>query len=137
MTLDLQGDQQAQEQFSRWLSAFPLFAQVDRFWLEPGGARALILGGKLEIDLGLGVVDGALLVTFENARQRVFGASRIPEAVWLGKVAAVVKQAALAAPKSVSLTLIGDVLWVRVAGVRFVRVLINAERLFLQVESDA
>ena len=137
MTIDLLGTQEDQKAFSFWLADFPAFAAVDRFWLEPDGARASILGGKLEIDLGLGVVDGALLITFENARQRVFGASRIPEAVWLGKVAAVVKQAALAAPKSVSLTLIGDVLWVRVAGVRFVRVLINAERLILQVESDA
>ena len=137
MTLDLQGTQEDQKAFSRWLAGFPLFAAVDRFWLEPSGARALILGEKLELDLGLGVVDGALLVTFENTRQKVLGASRLPEAVWLGQVAAVVKGAALNAPASISLTLTGRELRVRLHGWAFSRVLLSAERLILELEPDA
>ena len=137
MTLDLQGDQDAQEQFSRWLAGFPALAAADRFWLEPGGARALILGGKLELDLGLNVENGALLITFEAAREKALGSIKLPPAAWLWKVAEVVRTAKVAAPPWLTLALVERVLRVEVAGWVFARVLVSHERLILEAIPDA
>ena len=140
MTLDLQGDQDAQGQFSRWLAGFPLFAAAEKFWIEPAGARCLLSGIPGEIDLGFSVADGALLIEFEAVREKAWyipGTLPIEPAAWQWKVAEVVRTAKLAAPPWLTLTLVERVLRVEVAGWVFARVLVSHERLILEAIPDA
>ena len=140
MTLDLQGDQDAQEQFSRWLAGFPLFAAAEKFWIEPAGARCLLSGIPGEIDLGFSVADGALLIEFEAVREKsrwIPGTHPLLTAAWLWKVAEVVRTTKLAAPPWLTLTLVERVLRVDVAGWDFVRCLVSHERLILELTPDA
>ena len=130
MTLDLSGSQSAQKTFSRWLRGWGL--PLERIWLEPSGARCTLAGIPAEIDLGLSVEEGALLVEFEHARQTFIGRSKLDDSLWRWKLPQIV--AALKPPPGVSLVLDAGwkVLRVRVRGLAFTQVLVSAERLILE-----
>lgn len=143
MTFDLQAE--PAEQVSLWelfQSQVPALASVRRFWLEPGGARCAVLNSTIEIDLALSTEAGALVVEFEAAREKASflpGTHKLPGAAWRWQVRRIVEQAQPRLPVGVTLDLDGEarLLRVRVSGLRFVRALVNAERLILECEPDA
>lgn len=134
MTLDLTASPEDQRALSRWLRSWGL--PLERVWLEPSGARCQLAAISAEIDLGLSADDaGALVVDFEAARGKLLGASvKLPGPAWRWQVRKLVQ--AFKAPAGVTLALDDEarLLTVRVVGLRFVRVLVNANRLILELE---